>query len=95
MRLRWETQGNRHHGARWPGRKVLTIKTTVIVKLEGGGRKNEAVFRKAFLKSFFNGHFQEQLTIDQTYIIYTPVMFEHIKSIISDISLRMLCLLLL
>lgn len=56
----------------------------------GGGGKNEAVFREAFPKSFFNGHFQERLTnitAGQKTIIYAPVTFERIKFIISDISL--------
>jgi len=79
---------HRSHEPR-PTRKVLTIKTAVTVKTGGdGGRKNEALFREAFLKSFFNGRFQERLTTGQKNIIYAPVMFEHIKFIISDISLR-------
>jgi len=89
LRLRTLHNSNRHWSHEpWPTRKVLTIKTTVTVKTEGDSWKNEALFREAFLKSFFNGHFQERLTTGQKNIIYAPVMFEHIKFIISDISLR-------
>lgn len=90
LRLGTLHNSNRHRSHEpWPTRKVLTIKTAVTVKTEGdGGWKNEALFREAFLKSFFNGHFQERLTTGQKNIIYAPVMFEHIKFIISDILLR-------
>jgi len=87
LRLGTLYNSNRHWSHEpWPTRKVLTIKTAVTVKIGGGGWKNETLFREAFLKSFFNGHFQERLTTGQKNIIYAPVMFEHIKFIISDIS---------
>jgi len=69
--------------------KSINNKNRITVKTEGDGEwENEALFREAFLKYFFNGHFQERLTTGQKNIIYAPVMFEHIKFIISDISLR-------